>query len=119
VQKLNTKVNLTYNGVDYTLEYNRMTVKMIESEGFELDKFSKQPMTMIDLAFRGAFYKNHRRVSQNLIEEIYSQCPEKERLIDNITTMITECYNSLMTDSNEGNVKWEVASLSPKVETLE
>ena len=116
---MNTKINLTYNGVDYTLEYSRMTIKMIESEGFELDKFSKQPMTMIDLAFRGAFYKNHRRVSQTLVEEIYSQSPDKEKLIDNITTMITECYNSLMSDSSEGNVKWEVVSLSPKVETLE
>lgn len=116
---MNTKVSLTYNGIDYILEYSRMTIKMIESEGFQLDKFSKQPMTMIDLAFRGAFYKNHRKVSQQLIEEIYSQCPNKEGLIDNITTMITECYNSLMDESNEGNVKWEVVSLSPKVETLE
>lgn len=116
---MNTKIDLTYNGIVYTLEYNRMTIKMIESEGFELDKFSKQPMTMIDLAFKGSFYKNHRKVPQNVIDEIYSECPNKEGLIANITTMITECYNSLMDDSKEGNVKWEVRSLSPKVENLE
>lgn len=115
---MNTKVNLTYNDVVYTLEYNRMTIKMIESEGFQLDKFSKQPMTMIDLAFRGAFYKNHRKVRPSLIEEIYNQCPDKEGLIEKITTMISECYTSLMENSDEGNVKWEVVSLSPKVETL-
>ena len=118
---MNTKINLTYNGVHYTLEYNRMTIKIIEGEGFELDKFSKQPMTMIELVFRGSFYKNHRNVSQNLIEEIYDQCIDKEKLISKITDMITECYNSLTAEPKDGggNVTWEVESLSPKVETLE
>ena len=118
---MNTKINLTYKGVNYTLEYSRMTVKIIESEGFELESFSKQPMTMIDLAFRGAFYKNHRKVSPSLIEEIYSQCSDKDKLMGKIIDMISECYSSLSEEpeNNEGNVRWEVASLSPKVETLE
>lgn len=115
---MNTKINLTYKDVTYTLEYNRMTVKMIESEGFDLEKFSSQLMTMVDLAFKGAFYKNHRKVSSSLIEEIYSQCKDKEKLMEQITTMITECYQSLTEEPDEGNVTWEVASLSPQVETL-
>lgn len=118
---MNTKVDLTYNGIKYTLEYSRMTIKIIESEGFELEKFSKQPMTMIDLAFRGAFYKNHRKISNSLVEEIYSQCPDKDGLIEKIVDMITECYSSLSEEpkDNGGNVTWEVVSLSPKMETLE
>jgi hypothetical protein len=116
---LNTKIALTYEGVNYTLEYNRMAIKVIENDGFELEKFATQPMTMIDLAFRGAFYKNHRKISQTTIDEIYAQCPDKEGLLKQITTMITECYQSLTEDpSDGGNVKWEVVSLSPKVETL-
>lgn len=119
---MNTKINLTYKDVKYTLEYSRMTIKMIESEGFEMESFSKQPMTMIDLVFRGAFYKNHRKVSQNTIEEIYAHCKDKEQLLNEITKMINECYSSLMEDpkeNDEGNASWEVVSLSPKVETLE
>ena len=117
---MNTKINLTYNEVVYTLEYNRMTIKMIESEGFDLEKFSSQLMTMVDLAFKGAFYKNHRNVSQNVIDEIYNQCDDKEKLISEITNMITECYQSLTEKPKEkGNVKWEVVSLSPNVETLQ
>lgn len=118
---MNTKINLTYKGINYTLEYSRMTVKIIESEGFELEKFSKQPMTMIDLAFRGAFYKNHRKISQSLVEEIYSQCKNKDDLVEKIVDMITECYSSLSEEpkTDEGNVSWEVVSLSPKMETLE
>ena len=118
---MNTKINLTYNDINYTLEYSRMTIKMIEDEGFEMEKFSKQPMTMIDLVFRGAFYKNHRKISQNTIEEIYAHCKDKEKLLDTITTMINECYTSLMEEPKDdgGNASWEVVSLSPKVETLE
>ncbi len=118
---MNTKINLTYNGHQYTLEYNRMTVKMIESEGFSLSSFENQPMSMIGLAFRGAFYKNHRKISQTLVDEIYSQCPDKEKLVEKIVTMISECYNSLTEEPKDdgGNATWEVVSLSPQMETLE
>lgn len=117
---MNTKINLTYNGVNYTLEYSRMTIKMIEKEGFVLENFSSQPMSMIGLAFKGAFYKNHTKISQELVDEIYSQCVDKEKLMENIIKMITECYESLTDDpiGNEGNVTWEVVSLTPQVETL-
>lgn len=113
---MNTKINLTYNNVNYTLEYNRMSIKAIESEGFELELFSKKPMSMIELAFKGAFLKNHSNISPTLVEQIYAESPDKEKLIEVITTMITECYNSLIENpkDKEGNVTWEVVDLSPK-----
>ena len=30
---MNTKINLTYEGVSYTLEYDRMSIKMLEKAG--------------------------------------------------------------------------------------
>ena len=114
---MNTQINLTYKGVNYTLEYNRMAIKYIESQGFILDEFSTQPMSMIELAFKGAFYKNHRKVSHTLIEEIYDHCPDKDGLIEKITAMIAECYSSLMDnpeEGDEGNATWEVVDLTPK-----
>lgn len=114
---MNKEIKLNYKGTEYTLTYNRMAVKIIENQGFELEKFSKQPMTMIELVFSGAFLANHRKVSQNVIDEIYHSCPNKQGLIDNLTTMITDCYNSLTEepkDGDEGNVTWEVVDLTPK-----
>ena len=112
---MNTKINLTYNGIDYTLEYDRMTIKMIENDGFELEKFAKQPMTMVDIVFRGAFYKNHRNINQTLVDEIYAHCKKKDELVKQLASMIDECYVSLMEDpDDEGNATWEVVSLSPK-----
>lgn len=113
---MNTQINLTYNGVNYTLEYNRMAIKFIEQLGFVLGEFSAQPMSMIDLAFKGAFYKNHRKTSQALIEEIYNNCENKDDLITNLTEMINECYNSLLEspkEGKEGNATWSVVHLSP------
>lgn len=113
---MNTKINFTYNGVDYTLEYNRMSVKAIENSGFSLEEFSKRPMSNIEVAFAGAFIKNHRKTPQTTIDEIYAQCKDKDNLINVITKMITECYESLMDepDENEGNIQWEVVGLEPK-----
>lgn len=114
---MNTKINLNYKGVPYTLEYNRMAIKLIENEGFSLNDFTEKPMTMIDLVFKGAFYKNHRKLSSVLIEEIYNHCVNKEGLLEKLTTMITECYSSLTEDpkeGEEGNATWEVVDLKPK-----
>jgi hypothetical protein len=112
---MNTKINLTYKGTDYTLEYDRMSVKLLENQGFSLEEFSKKPMSNIELAFTGAFIKNHRKISQTTIDEIYSKLKDKTSLIQVLSTMISECYESLMEepDGDEGNINWEAVGLAP------
>ena len=58
---MNTKIKLTHNGQEYILEYDRMSVKLLESSGFILDEFLEKPMSNIELAFAGAFIKNHKK----------------------------------------------------------
>ena len=114
---MNTTINLTYKGEKYTLEYNRMAIKLLEQNGFELDEFLKKPMSNIELAFTGAFYKNHNKTTQNTIDERFKQCKDKAQLIATLQKMIQETYESLLeepSDSDEGNVSWEVVDLSPK-----
>jgi hypothetical protein len=113
----NTIINLTYKGVPYTLEYNRAIVKALESSGFDIDDFMSKPMINIELAFTGAFKKNHKNVSQTLINEIFESCPNKAMLVEQLQKMIAETYESLLgepTEDNEGNATWEVVDLSPK-----
>lgn len=113
---MNTKINLTYNGEKYTLEYNRMAIRLLEQNGFELEEFLKKPMTNIQLAFTGAFYKNHKKLNQTTIDKIYDSCKDKTNLIVALQKMIQETYESLLEDGkdNEGNAEWEVVDLSPK-----
>lgn len=113
---MNTKINLTYNDVPYTLEYDRMAIKTLEANGFAIEEFLKKPMSNIELAFAGAFIKNHRKTKQSIIDEIYSKCKDKNKLVEALVTMVQETYNSLFDDpeDDEGNVEWEVVDLSPK-----
>ena len=113
---MNTKINLTYKDVPYVLEYDRMSIKTLEANGFVVEEFLKKPMSNIELAFAGAFIKHHRKTKQQIIDEIYSKCPNKEDLVHALVTMIQETYNSLFDDPEDdaGNAKWEVVDLSPK-----
>lgn len=113
---MNTKINLTYNGQKYELEYNRMAIRLLEQNGFEFEEFMKKPMTNIMLAFTGAFVKNHKNTPQTTIDKIYNSCNNKAELIATIQQMIQETYDSLLEDNkgDEGNTTWEVMDLSPK-----
>lgn len=119
---MNTKINLTYKGVPYCLEYDRMGVKTLEANGFVIEEFLKKPMSHIEMVFAGAFIKNHRKIKQTLVDEIYSKCPNKDDLISTLTTMIQETYEALFDEPEEGaegNAEWEVVDLSLKKNSQE
>lgn len=107
---MNTKIKITNNNTPYVLEYNRMAIKLMEDSGFSLQDFVKKPMTNIDLAFKGLFIKNHKQTSEKVIEEIYDKLNNKQKLIETMSSMLTECYNSLFDDNEttEGNVDWDI-----------
>lgn len=113
---MNTKITITYKGEQYTLEYDRSIVRMLEKAGLNIDEFMEKPMTNIELAFSGAFIKNHKKVSQNVIDDIFASCKNKADLVVKLREMIRETYDSLLEDGkdDEGNVSWEVVDLSPK-----
>lgn len=114
---MNTKISLTYKGEKYVLEYDRYSVKLLEESGFKLDEFLEKPMSNIEMAFSGAFIKNHKKTPQVTIDEIFKKCKDKKQLIAHLQKMISETYDSLLEepdDSDEGNAEWEVLDLSPK-----
>lgn len=116
---MNTKINLTYKNVPYCLEYDRMSVKLLEKNGFEINEFLAKPLSNIEMVFAGAFVKNHRKTSESLINEIFAKCKDKDALIGTLTQMISETYESLLAEpesDDEGNATWEVVDLSPMKE---
>lgn len=110
----NTQIKLKYEGVEYLLEYNRAAVKAIEHNGFNVNTFLEKPMSNIELAFQGAFIKNHPKVSQTTISEIFEHCPNKQELIQSLYSMISECYETLFnvdeTDDSK-NITWETVKM--------
>lgn len=116
---MNTKIELEYQGVKYTLEYSRAAIKVLEQNGFRIDEFLEKPMTNIELAFQCAFIKNHPKVQVATIQEILNSCPNKDNLIVTLKQMIDETYESLLAEPEKqedavGNVVWKTVDLSPK-----
>lgn len=103
-----SKINLTYDKTEYTLEYSRQSVKTMEAHGFILDELTTKPMTMIPMLFEGAFIKNHVGVKRREKEAIFDSLSNKTELMAALMEMYAETLSSLTEDSadNEGNVAW-------------
>lgn len=102
------QIVITYKGNDYTLEFNRKTVKRMEESGFVVD--TEKPATMITNLFRGAFQMHHKRISPDLVEEIWDAQKKKEDLLSVLVSMYTEPIAALMDeeDGEDENPTWKV-----------
>ena len=104
-----SKISLNYKEKDYTLEYNRQSVRMMESQGFVLEQISTKPVTMIPMMFSGAFIKNHKGMKRALIDEIYDEVADKSGLLNALMEMYAETLSSLTDEKEvEGNAVWVV-----------
>ena len=101
-----SKINLTYDKKEYILEFNRQSVKTMESQGFVLEELTAKPMTMIPLLFQGAFIKNHRGIKRNLMDEIFEEIGDKTALMEALMEMYAETLGTLTEGSGEGNATW-------------
>lgn len=101
-----SKIVLNYDNKEYELEYNRQSVKMMESQGFVLDEITSKPMTMIPLLFSGAFIKNCKGTKRAVIDTIFDSIGDKTGLMQALMEMYAETLSVLTDDVGEGNVSW-------------
>jgi hypothetical protein len=108
---MSKSINLKYGDEKYTLEYNREAIKIMEKQGFDLNQFVEKPAMMMELAFQGAFIKNHRNLKAIKVEEMYDAIPDKQGLTQNLIIMIQETYDDLFAtkESTDGKkASWEI-----------
>lgn len=111
-----TKITITYNKQEYTLEYTRNAVKAMEQQGFVLDQISDKPMNMVPLLVYGAFMKNHKGIKRTLVDEIYEHIADKtgdgeNGFLQALLEMYADTVNTLTDNSSvdEGNLAvWKV-----------
>ena len=58
------------NEIDYTLEFNRESVRFAEARGFDIDDVGKYPMTKLPELFYYAFRMHHKNVSREKADRI-------------------------------------------------
>jgi hypothetical protein len=102
------QLKFSYQGKDYTLEYTRKTVEMMEKQGFVAEDTKTKPMTTLPALFAGAFMAHHRFIKQEVIDEIYAKMPNKGDLIGKLAEMYNEPIMTLMDEpeESEGNLNW-------------
>ena len=101
-------IGFTYEGKDYTLEFTRRTIKQMEDEGFVAKNIDDRPMTLLPALFAGAFKAHHRFVKQDVIDEIYANMPNNDKLIEKLAEMYNEPILALMEEPEDSakNVDW-------------
>lgn len=58
------------NEMDYTLEFNRESIRFAEARGFNIDDVGKYPMTKLPELFYYAFRMHHKNVSREKTDRI-------------------------------------------------
>jgi hypothetical protein len=58
------------NDMDYTLEFNRESIRFAEARGFDIEDVGKYPMTKLPELFYYAFRMHHKSVSREKADRI-------------------------------------------------
>mgnify|MGYP001284763793 CR=1 FL=1 len=105
------KIFFVHDGKEYTLEYTRKSIEIMERQGFNVNDISEKPMTTLPALFAGAFLANHKWVKKDVIDEIYSRMENKQDLLQKLTEMYNEPIEALFEEpkESEGNVSWEAS----------
>ena len=105
-------IKIPYGGKNYTLEYTRKTVSMMEKQGFKIGGLTEQMATMVPLLFNGAFYANHEKVKNETKDTIWNSLKSREKLTTALAEMYYDTYATLLgneeDEADEGNSGWEV-----------
>lgn len=105
---MSKQLHFNYEGRDYTLEFTRRTVEMMERQGFIAEEVKTKPMSTLPALFAGAFLANHRFVKPEVIDAIYAKMTNKGDLIGKLAEMYNEPIATLMEEpeEHEGNLTW-------------
>ena len=79
----------------------------MEADGINLTELDKKPVTILPKLFEYAFFANHKRISKELIGEMFGLLTDKNEMYNKLSEMAMETLNTLFEDSTEKNaIKW-------------
>ncbi len=94
-----------YNGTEYTLEFTKRTVAALEQQGFVAGLVGDKPMTMFPMLLKGAFMAHHRKLKEEIIDEIYKQIPDKQGFAEALVELYNAPLDALMDEPEEDTEK--------------
>ena len=106
---MSKQIVFEFEGKDYALEFTRKSVETMERQGFDPDKISERPLTMLPALFSGAFIANHSGTKRKVIDSIFEKMKGKKGLLTALVEMYNEPIEALLEDEEDDgkNVEWE------------
>ena len=103
-------INFTYKEKEYTLEFTRHTIEVMESQGVVITNIEKKIFSSIPMLFKFSFLAHHKRVKQKEIDEIFNLFANKEQLASTLFEMLNETITTLLEepDDTKNAIKWEM-----------
>lgn len=101
-------IAINFGGTEYTLEFTRKSIELMERQGFVARDIATRPMSTLPALFAGAFLAHHRFVKKDVIDSIFAKLTNKDELVEKLAEMYNEPLETLMNDpeESEGNLTW-------------
>ena len=101
------------NGLEYTLEFNRESVRYAESRGFKVEDVANYPMSKIPELWFYAFRMHHRNVSREktdkmIFEDFGGINDLPDGLIERLFQLYNEPFEATKTEDERKNSKLTV-----------
>ena len=94
---------------EYTLEFDRESVKFAELRGFKIEEVGEYPMTKIPELFFYAFRKNHKNVARDKTDKILEEMGGlPEGFVARLVELYTAPFDFLLEGEERKNSKWTV-----------
>ena len=107
-------LKLKINDKDYSLCYDRDSIKWLEANGFVYEDFVKKPITYREILWAGLFVKNHKDVNPNLaikLMEAYAK-EHGKGMVNKVVKFANDEYlsfiNALLGTDSEKNEELEI-----------
>lgn len=104
-------LTIKYNDSEYTLEFTRKSIEILEKRGFKISDIQDKPVSTLPMLFAGAFIAHHKFAKPEVIDEIFSKLKNKEELLGKLAEMYNEPILAMMDEpeESEGNLDWETS----------
>ena len=106
------QITINYENKEYTLEYNRAVVILMERQGFNINELDSKAVLNTSLLVRYAFFLHHRKLAEDKIFKIYDSITNRDGFVEKLIDMCSDTYVSMLNDpednggETEGNATW-------------
>lgn len=104
-----TNVTFTYEGDEYTLEYNENAIRLLDKQfDFSLNSIEKVQLSDVPNMFFVALRMHHPRVSKKDADAMYSRIGGKTDLLAALVEMYAEAVQAIIEEPEEGEaISWK------------